>query len=201
MILQIHDLKYLLKKQQRQPEQKSPVLTQLKPRNPHIVENFLKARNLRFVSLSGLSLLTLVYIFSGRSIQTCKLFSATGAKGTYNIVMKHVLPNSRKTSYKACADGVTVFYSFDNMQKIAKIWRLHGSKQDKNLANVVTSIVHCYPDGLISSNVQYTLRHSPMLWLYRFEHNFNEAGILETLDSKIIERILKLNDEDMDIVA
>ena len=166
----------------------------------NIVENFLKARNLGFVSLSGLSLLTLVYIFSGRSIQTCKLFSATGAKGTYNIVMKHVLPNSRKTSYKACADGVTVFYSFDNMQKIAKIWRLHGSKQDKNLANVVTSIVHCYPDGLISSNVQYTLRHSPMLWLYKFENNFNEAGILETLDSKIIERIMKLNDEDLDIV-
>jgi hypothetical protein len=86
------------------------------------------------------------------------------------------------------------------MQKIAKIWRLHGSKQDKNLANVVTSIVHCYPDGLISSNVQYTLRHSPMLWLYKFENNFNEAGILETLDSKIIERIMKLNDEDLDTV-
>ena len=49
------------------------------------VENLLKARNLRFVSLPGLSLLTLVYIFSGRSIQTCKMVSSTGAKGTYNI--------------------------------------------------------------------------------------------------------------------
>ena len=109
----------------------------------NIVENLLKARNLRFVSLSGLSLLTLVYIFSGRSIQTCKLFSATGAKGTYNLVMKYVLPNSRKTSLKSCVDNVTVFYSFDNMQKLAKIWRLHGSQQTKSLANVVTSIVHC----------------------------------------------------------
>ena len=39
-----------------------------------------------------------------------------------------------------------------------------------------------------------------MLWLYKFENNFNEAGILETLGSKIIERIMKLNDEDLDIV-
>ena len=43
----------------------------------NIVENFLKARNLRFVSLFGLSLLTLVYIFSERSLQTCNMFSAT----------------------------------------------------------------------------------------------------------------------------
>ena len=166
----------------------------------NIVENFLKARNLRFVSLSGLSLLTLVYIFSGRSIQTCKLFSATGAKGTYNLVMKYVLPNSRKTSYKSCVDNVTVFYSFDNMQKLAKIWRLHGSQQTKSLANVVTSIVHCYPDGLLSTNVQYVLRHSPMLWLYKFEHNEENGYILEKFDGKIVEKIMKLSEEDMDIV-
>ena len=30
--------------------------------------------------------------------------------------------------------------------------------------------------------------------------NFNEAGILETLDSKIVARIMKLTDEDLDIV-
>ena len=166
----------------------------------NIVENFLKARNLRYVSLSGLSLLTLVYIFSGRSIQTCKLVSTTGAKGTYKLVMKYALPNSRKTSYKSCVDNVTVFYSFDNMQKLAKIWRLHGSQQTKSLANVVTSIVHCYPDGLLSSNVQYVLRHSPMLWLYQFENTTDSGYILEKFDGKIVEKILNLSDEDMDIV-
>ena len=77
----------------------------------NIVENFLKARNLRFVSLFGLSLLTLVYIFSGRSLQTCNMFSATGAKGTHKIVTNYVLPNSKETSYRPCADGVTVYYS------------------------------------------------------------------------------------------
>ena len=164
------------------------------------VENLLKARNLRFVSLPGLSLLTLVYIFSGRSIQTCKMVSSTGAKGTYNIVMKYVLPNSKETSYKQCIDGVTVYYSFDNMQKLARIWRVYGSSQDKNLANVLTSIVHCYPDGLLSSDVQYVLRHSPMLWLYRFENNIHTSETLEVLSGKIIEKIVKINDDDLDII-
>ena len=86
------------------------------------------------------------------------------------------------------------------MQKIAKIWRLHGSQQDKNLANVVTSIVHCYPDGLLSTNVQYVLRHSPMLWLYKFQHSTDNEGVLETFDGKVFEKILKLNEDDLDIV-
>ena len=47
----------------------------------NIVQHFLKARNLKYVSLTGLSVMTLIYIFSGRSKQTCNLFSTTGAKG------------------------------------------------------------------------------------------------------------------------
>ena len=166
----------------------------------NIVENFLKARNLRFVSLFGLSILTLVYIFSGRSKQTCKLVAATGAKGNYNLVTQFVLPNSAETSYKSCIDGVTVYYSFDNIQKISKIWRVYGSHQDKSLAKVATSIIHCYPDGLLTSNIQYLLRHSPMLWLYKIELNQNKDVLQDTMDKKIIEKILKLDEDDLDIV-
>ena len=165
----------------------------------NILENFLKARNLRFVSYSGLGLLTLVYIFSGRSLQTCKLVAATGAKGCDKIVTKFVLPNSRKTSYRSCIDGVTVYYSFDNIQKISKIWRVHGSQQDKSLEKVATSLVHCYPDGLLNSRVQYVLRHSPMLWLYEFELNQNTNTFHDKFDKTVIEKILKLSDEDLDI--
>ena len=68
----------------------------------NIIENLNKARNLKFVSLSGLALQTLVYILSGRSKQTCNLFSSTGAKGSYRLVNEHVLPNSKETSYKNC---------------------------------------------------------------------------------------------------
>ena len=166
----------------------------------NIVENFLKARNLRFVSLPGLSLLTLVYIFSGRSIQTCNMFAATGAKGSHKLVTKFVLPNSKETSYKECKDGVTVFYSFDNIQKLFRVWRLYGSGQDKSLAKVATSIIHCYPDGLISSNVQYVLRHSPMKWLYKFEIEHTDNFFIEKMDNTIIEKLMQLDDSDLDIV-
>ena len=166
----------------------------------NIVENFLKARNLRFVSLFGLSLLTLVYIFSGRSLQTCNMFSATGAKGTHKIVTNYVLPNSKETSYRPCADGVTVYYSFDNIQKLFRIWRLYGSGQEKSLAKIATSIVHCYPDGLLSSNVQYVLRHSPMIWLYKFQINDASDTFIEKLDSNVIEKLLHLDEDDLDIV-
>ena len=166
----------------------------------NIIEHFLKARNLRFVSLSGLSFLTLVYIFSGRSVQTCKLVAATGAKGNHNIVTQFLLPNSTESSYKSCVDGVTVYYSFDNIQKISKIWRVYGSHQDKSLAKVATSIVHCYPDGLLSSGIQYLLRHSPMLWLYSLELNHDSNVLQDTLDKKIIEKVMKLNEDDLDVV-
>ena len=84
----------------------------------NIIENILKARNLKYVSPSGLSVLTLVYILSNRSKQACQLFSTTGAKGSYRLVNEYVLPNSKETSYKHCQDGVTVYYTFDNAQKL-----------------------------------------------------------------------------------
>ena len=75
----------------------------------NVIENLLKARNLKYVSQSGLTVLTLVYILSGRSKQACNLFSTTGAKGSYRLVTEFVLPNSKETSYKHCEDGVTVY--------------------------------------------------------------------------------------------
>ena len=166
----------------------------------NVVENMLKARNMKFVSLPGLAVLTLVYIFSGRSRQTCSLFSSTGAKGSYRIVTEFVLPNSKETSYRHCKDGVTVFYSFDNAQKLFKQWRLHGKSQDKSLAMVATSIVHCYPDGLVTSNIQYTLRHSPMIWLHSFEINEKNLYLVEVLDVDILKSLIKLDEADEDLV-
>ena len=61
----------------------------------NVLESFLKAGNMKFVSLSGLVLSTLVCIYSGRSKQTGNLFTVTGAKGSYKAVNAHVLPNSK----------------------------------------------------------------------------------------------------------
>ena len=160
----------------------------------------LKARNLKFVSPSGLSVLTLVYLMSGRLKQVCQLFSTTGAKGSYRLVKEYVLPNSKETSYKHCEDGVTVYYTFDNAQKLFKTWRLHGNSNDKSLAMVTTSIVHCYPDGLLSSDVQYTLRHSPMVWLHSFEVNKNTQYLVEKLDIDVLRSMITLDEADEDIV-
>ena len=61
-------------------------------------------------------------------------------------------------------------------------------------------MVHCYPDGLLNSNVQYVLRHSPMLWLYKLELNQGSNIFHEKFDKDIIDKILKLDDNDLDIV-
>ena len=116
----------------------------------NIIENFLKARNLRFVSLSGLSFLTLVYIFSGRSVQTCKLVAATGAKGNHNIVTQFLLPNSTESSYKSSVDGVTLLLKY--------------SKNLKNLALWITSRQEPSKSGN---------KHSPLLsrWTPQFWHS------------------------------
>ena len=166
----------------------------------NIVENFLKARNLKYVSLSGLSVMTLMYIFSGRSKKTCNLFSTTGAKGNVRLVTEYVLPNSKETSYRVCQDGVTVLYSFDNAQKLFKQWRLHGSTKGKALAMVTTSIVHCYPDGLLSSDVQYTLKHSPMQWLHSFEVNKSSSYLVEKLDGDVLRSLINISESEEDIV-
>ena len=39
-----------------------------------------------------------------------------------------------------------------------------------------------------------------MLWLYRFENNIHTSETLEVLSGKIIEKIVKINDDDLDII-
>ena len=166
----------------------------------NIVENVLKARNQKCVTPSGLSLLTLVYIFGGRSKLLCNMFSSTGAKGSYNLVKDKVLENSKETSYRKSIDGVEVFYSFDNCQKLFAIHRLYSQNQNKAIARVATSIVKCYPDGLIKSNIQYLLDNNPMKWLHKITLKKNTCEIVEDLDEGVLQSMLKIKDEDMAIV-
>jgi hypothetical protein len=147
----------------------------------NVVENLLKARNRKCVSPPGLSLLVLSYIFGGRSRLVCEMLSSTGAKGTYKLVKEQVLKNSEETSFRKCQDGVEVFYSFDNVQKLFAIHRLYAQNQNKAIARVATSIVKCYPDGLLRSEIQYLLDNNPMKWLHSFTFNINNFLVLEFL--------------------
>ena len=166
----------------------------------NIVENVLKARNQKCVTPSGLSLLTLVYIFGGRSKLICNMFSSTGAKGTYNLVHDQILSNSKETSYKSCIDGVEVYYSFDNIQKLFAIHRLYSQNQNKAIARVATSVVKCYPDGLIRSSIQYLLENNPMKWLHTISIQKDKLEITEDLDKNVLQSMIKIRDEDMAIV-
>ena len=88
------------------------------------IENLLKARNRKCVAPPGLSLMSLAYIFGGRSRFICQLLSSTGAKGTYPLIKDIILKNSEESSLKKCHDGIEVYYSFDNVQKFFAIHRL-----------------------------------------------------------------------------
>ena len=60
----------------------------------------------------------------------------------------------------------------------------------KALAMVTTSIVHCYPDGLLSSDVQYTSKHFPIQRLHSFEVNKSSSYLVEQLDGDVLRSLI-----------
>ena len=164
------------------------------------IENLLKARNRKCVAPLGLSLMSLAYIFGGRSRFICQLLSSTGAKGTYPLIKDIILKNSEESSLKKCHDGIEVYYSFDNVQKLFAIHRLYGQNQNKPIARIATSIVKCYPDGLIKSDVQYLLNNNPMKWLYKFSIAVTSGNFYEELDKEVLHEMLQVEEHDMAIV-
>ena len=152
------------------------------------------------MSPPGLSLLTLIYVFGGRSRLICNLVSSTGAKGKYNLIKDCILNNSKETSSRACQDGIEVFYSFDNVQKLFAIHRLYSQNQNKAIARVATSLVKCYPDGLIKSSIQYLLQNNPMRWLHSFSFSQKNDGLVEVLDKNVLQSMMVTNDDDLSII-
>ena len=70
----------------------------------------------------------------------------------------------------------------------------------KALAMVTTSKVHCYPDGLLSSDDQYTLKHFPMQWLHSFELNKSSSYHVEKLDGDVLRSLINISESEEDIV-
>ena len=128
------------------------------------------------------------------------MFSSTGARGNYNLVKDKILENSKETSYRKCVDGIEVYYSFDNCQKLFAIHRLYSQNQNKAIARVATSIVKCYPDGLIRSSIQYLLDNNPMKWLHTMAFKKDTGELVEDVDKNILQSMLKINDDDIAII-
>ena len=163
------------------------------------VENLMKARRKNTITPTGLREHIAVYFASDRNRSVSEIFSKMGTKGTRTTI-ELVMKNSMETSKFKIPEQTTVFVSFDNVQKLFKIHRLHQTLQSKAIGIVVTSIVSILPDGLVSSNVQYVLRHSPTAWLHKYELNKESLHIVEKLDKDALKKIVKISDDDLKLV-
>ena len=119
-----------------------------------------------------------------------------GNRTTIEVILK----NSFDTSKFKIPEKTTVFVSFDNVQKLFKIYRLHQTLQAKAIGIVVTSVVSILPDGLLRSDVQYVLRHSPTLWLHQCEVNTKSLYIVDKLDKDALGQIVNISDDDLKLV-
>ena len=128
------------------------------------------------------------------------MVSSTGAKGKYNLIKDCILKNSKETSSRSCQDGVEVYYSFDNVQKLFAIHRLYSQNPNKPSARVATCLVKCYPDGLVRSSIQYLLQNNPMKWLHSFSYSQNIKGLAEVFDKNALQSMMRIVVEELSIV-
>ena len=103
-------------------------------------ENILKARNGKFISEAGIKEHMVTYLASGKSRHSTQIFSKQGGKGTRPVLEK-ILKNSEVSCKYSAPAKSFLFYSFDNIQKLLKSYRIGGNHQSKVIAIVVCSIL------------------------------------------------------------
>ena len=163
------------------------------------IENLMKDRRKDTITPTGVREHIAVYFSSDRNVSVSEIFSKMGTKGSRTTV-ECIMKNSLETSKFKIPEKSTVFMSFDNVQKLYKIYRLHENTQSKAIGIVVTSVVSILPDGLVRSDVQYVLRHNPTLWLHKYEVNLKSLFIVEKLDASALTKITEITDEDLKLV-
>lgn len=121
----------------------------------NVYENMLKARNSKFVSEIGIK----EHMLSGKSLHASQVFSKQGAKGKRSIT-EMILKNSESVCIFKAPEMATLFFSFDNIQKLLKSHRIGGTHQKKVFAVIVCSILCLLPDGEFKQSLmQYTLNN------------------------------------------
>ena len=86
----------------------------------NIVENFIKARDIKYVGPVGLQQGILMYIFSNRNTFVTEMFGGwAGAKGSLSYITD-VLKRSEETSQRSVPDETNVYFMFDNVQHLVK---------------------------------------------------------------------------------
>ena len=161
----------------------------------NVYENMLKARNSKFVSEIGIK----EHMLSGKSLHASQVFSKQGAKGKRSI-SEMILKNSESVCIFKAPEMATLFFSFDNIQKLLKSHRIGGTHQKKVFAVIVCSILCLLPDGEFKQSlIQYTLDNCPAKWYSNYRFEPERKIFSEDLSTKSLKKCLNMSKEDSDV--
>ena len=137
-------------------------------------DSILKARNKKYVSLAGLKEHIVCYISSNKNKFVTEILRNTCAKGNRNLVEK-ILDLSQLTLEFKNPEKISLFISFDNIQKLFKSYRLSEEEQERVYGVIVTSILAILPDGLKIDTIQYKASNNLTYWYSEFRYD-SEQG-------------------------
>ena len=157
-----------------------------------------KARNSRFLSLSGLKEHIVAYLQSGKSTFVSDILSQSG-KGT-RMKIESILKESVDTCKFKNPEGTSLFISFDNIQKLYKTNRLTEHEQQKVYAIIVCSLLAVLPEGFAKNDIQFKSSNSPSSWLFNFEFDSKTKSISHKLDVDILKAMIRSKDSDEKIL-
>ena len=161
----------------------------------NIVENILKARCKNYVSEAGLKEHMVSYLASGKSIHSSQIFSKQGGKGT-RPVLERVLKNSEESLTFSAPEKSFLYFSFDNIQKLLKSYRIGGNHQHKVLAIVVCSILCLlFENGDKKCDLQYMWENTPALWYSEYTHVEDKDVYVDKLSTDTLQQCAKIREK------
>ena len=166
----------------------------------NIVENILKARSKNYVSEVGLKEHMVSYLASGKSIHSSQIFSKQGGKGTRPVLEK-VLKNSEESLTFSAPEKSFLYFSFDNIQKLLKSYRIGGNHQHKVLAIVVCSILCLlFENGDKKCDLQYMWENTPALWYSEYTHVEDKDVYVDKLSTDTLRQCAKMEKNNLNVI-
>ena len=165
----------------------------------NLLDSLFKSRNSRYVSLAGLKEHLVAYISSNKNHHVSDLLSHIGGRGNRHL-LETILDNSEIACKFEDPKKISVFVSFDNIQKLMKGHRLSEAEQQKVYGIIVTSILAVLPDGYQVDQIQYKAENNMTSWFSEFGYNKDEGIFHNQLDTELLKKMSKIDPEDMEII-
>ena len=158
----------------------------------------MKARNGKYISEAGLKEHMVSYLASKKARHSSQIFSKQGGKGTRPVLEK-VLANSEASLKFSAPQKSFLYFSFDNIQKLLKSYRIGGSH--KVLAIVVCSILCLlFENGGQNYELQYKSENTPASWYSEYNYVKETDIFVETLSSDILRKCAKVEEEELKVI-